>query len=179
MSIGVLGSAWKADGTLSCVQHEIESESRVRRVLACKEIQGRLSGPWGSGTEDERLQQIKAVIDLFIAGQVMAVRIPPSTSAKAQLACLNPWRDCVWEFRTRPVKKKGAFRYGVRVFGMFASKDLFVAMRVAYKEDLLLTEREYRREVERCKRIWRMLFPSFNPRFGDSADDYLSNFFPV
>lgn len=64
------------------------------------------------------------------------------------------------------------------MFGMFAAKDLFVAMTAAFKEDLL-NETDYPAEIERCKREWRRLFPSYNPSLGDSADAYLSNSFLV
>jgi hypothetical protein len=173
MSIDDLISAWKADGTLSCVQHAIGSAPTVRRVLACKMVRDRLVDASGSGLESGRLQVARATIDLFIEGELIAVRVPPSTSARAQLACLSPWHDHVWEFRTRPDRR---FRFGVRIFGMFAARDLFIAMCLEFKEELLLTETEYPRVIESCKRVWRILFTPYSSNLGDDVNDYLSKY---
>jgi hypothetical protein len=174
MSIRAIVTAWKTDGTLSVVQRDVETKAAARCVVAYQTVQQAFSGPWSSASEQDRYRTVKAIIDLFIDGEAMAVRVPPSKSARAQLALLDPTDDAVWEFRTRPGKKKGGHRYGVRVFGMFADKNLFVAMSPAFKEDLL-DESDYPREIEFCKRQWRMLFPSYKPRLGDPPDAYLSN----
>ena len=142
--------------------------------MAYQTVQQAFSGPWETTAEQDRYGTVKAIIDLFIDGEVMAVRIPPSTSARAQLALLVPADGEVWEFRTRPEKKKRGHRYGVRVFGMFADKDLFVAMSAVFKEDLL-DDSDYPREIEFCKRQWRTLFPTYDPHLGDPPNAYLSN----
>jgi hypothetical protein len=152
----------------------MERGDRARCVVAYQAVQQALSGPWASATERDRYATVKAVIDLFIDGEEIAVRVPPSTSARAQLALLDPATDEVWEFRTRSQKKKGGHRYGVRVFGMFADKNLFVAMSSVFKEDLL-DDDDYLREVEFCKRQWRILFPPYPSHLGNPPDAYLSN----
>ena len=177
MSILTILSAWIADGTLSVIHREVERTAPARCVVACQEAQRALTGPWRSAVEEDRYRSVKATIDSFIDGDVIAVRVPPSKSAKAQLALLEPPNAAVWEFRTRPERKKGAHRYGVRIFGMFVKRDIFIAMSGVFKEDLL-DKSEYVEEIAFCVQRWRSLFASYNPNQGTSADVYLSNWIP-
>jgi hypothetical protein len=177
MSIRTIIAAWKINGTLFAVKRDVETREAAACVVACQMVQQAFTGPWASDAERDRYATVKAVVDLFIDGEVIAVRVPPSTSAKAQLAQLAPAENGVWEFRTRRGRKKSDHRYGVRVFGMFAAKDLFVAMSSVFKEDLL-DDSDYPREIEFCKRQWRMLFPTYDPHLGDTPDAYLSNWTP-
>lgn len=107
MSIHAIVSARIVDGALSPVRRDLETGAPERCVVACQNVQRALSGPWVSTVEENRYRTIKAIIDLFIDGEVMAVRMPPSRSVRAQLALLAPPENAVWEFRTRPEKKKG------------------------------------------------------------------------
>ncbi len=177
MSIRTIVSAWETDGALSVVRREVETTTAARHVVAYPGVQRILSGPWQSAIEENRYRTMKARIDGFIAGDVIVVRMPPSRSAKAQLALLDPPGLAVWEFRTRPENKGNGHRYGVRLFGMFAEKDFFVAMSGVFKEDLL-DESEYPKVMTFCKRKWSTHFPSYNPKLGASADAFLSNWLP-
>jgi len=122
MSILDMITTWKADGKLAIIRRTVETSPPVAYVLATPGVQSALHGPWNSNIEEERYRTMKAVLDLFSDGDVMSVRMPPSKSARAQLALLTPSEAAVWEFRTRPDKKRLGLRYGVRVFGMFAKK---------------------------------------------------------
>jgi hypothetical protein len=175
MSIQTMIDAWENEGSLTVVRRVVETSPPKRCVMATNEVLLELGGPWPSRQEEEdRYRTAKAVIDLFIDGTYMAVRVPPSTSAKAQLALLLPNNARVWEFRTRPSKK---FRYGVRVFGMFAKKDLFIAMATAFKEDLL-DDSDYPEQIAFCVRTWSTYFQSYDPDLGTPPDAYLSNWTP-
>jgi len=59
---------------------------------------------------------------------------------------------------------------------MFAARDLFIAMCLEFKEELLLTETEYPRVIESCKRVWRILFTPYSSNLGDDVNDYLSKY---
>lgn len=174
MAIQVMLDEWEADGTLSEVQRFVPRPRPRRRVMATKDVLQALSGPWTSKRAEERYRTVKAVIDLFIDGMEMSVRIPPSKSAKAQLALLEAPEARVWQFRTRPDKLHNGFRYGVRVFGMFARKDLFVAMSTAFKEDLF-DDADYPNHIAFCRREWNGLFAAYDPDLGVPPDAYLSN----
>lgn len=175
MSIRTIIAAWETDGSLSVVRREVEAASPVRCVMATRYAQSKLSGPWGSIAEEERFRTIKAVLDSFISGDVMAVRVPPSKSARAQIALLEPPEAAVWAFRTRPDKVRNNLRYGVRVFGMFAERDLFIAMSAEFKENLL-DESEYSEEIAFCRRRWGAFFSSYDPVLGSNHDAYVSNY---
>lgn len=174
MSIHDVIHEWKADGTLSVVQRQVQTRPAVRCVVANRFVQTMLCGPWNSSVEEDRYLTAKATIDLFIDGEVMAVRVPPSKSAKAQIALLDPNSALVWEFRTRPSQRH---RYGVRVFGMFADKNLFVALSAVFKEDLL-DKSEYPKEMAFCRQRWMTLFQPYNPNLGAAPDAYLSDWIP-
>lgn len=178
MSIHHILALWEADGTLTAVRRAVEVKPAVRCVMATRLVHSLLSGPtWNSHREEERYRTVKAVIDGFIDGNAMRVRLPPSKSIQAALALLDPADAGVWEFRTRPDKQRNRSRYGVRVFGIFAERDLFVAYSTVFKEDLLDTT-EYTRELEFCRRQWRTHFYPYLPVVGATLDDYVSNCLP-
>lgn len=178
MSIHGLIREWKIDGQLSPVQRIMESGPRIRCVLATDEVQKVLSGPWETKEREDRFNRVKAIIDLFISGEVLAIREPPSKSARAQMAFLEPISNAVWAFRTPQPRAKRDRQRGVRVFGMFADRDLFIAFSAEFRENLE-PEGEFLREIEHCKREWRKFFTPYSAYLGDRADDYLSKYISI
>jgi hypothetical protein len=177
MSIMAYIMSLEAGGYLSELHPSFGANTGVQRVFAFPAAEGPLKGPWVSPLEAAQFNRAKAVLDLFMQGETMATRAPPSTSGRAQLALLDPAEDRVWEFRTRKGKlKKNEPRYGVRIFGMFACKDVFIAMLTDSKENCLEDD-DYTLTIEACKRHWRSYFSSYDPALGDSTDDYLTNWF--
>lgn len=159
---------WVKGGELTLVVPLIPSLPTVRYVFGSGEVMGGLDGPWDSACEEERFGRARAAVDTFISGTLISARMPPSRNVSAQIALLDEAREEVWEMRVR------APRPGVRVFGRFSERDCFIALTVANKEELVTNE-SYRREMERCKREWKRLFPSYEPLHGEVADDYISN----
>ena len=127
-------------------------------------------GLWDSTECQIRYARARAVVDAFIGGLRIAARYPPSRSAKAQLALLDPSEEQVWEFRSREPKP------GVRVFGRFSELDVFVALKTKLRENI---DADFTQEKEQCKREWRRLFPTYPPHKGDSLYDYLTNYYEV
>jgi len=73
------------------------------------------------------------------------------------LKSLYPARDGVWAIRgSRP-------KPSIRVLGLFAAKNKFIATNYAMRSDLGEFEsNEWRIERRRAKTIWRQLFPSYD-----------------
>ena len=172
MSIRTVIQAWAETGELDLLQPALVSSSRERWVFGSREVRAALLGPWECIENEVRLSRARAAIDTFIGGGWMSARMPPSKSVRAQIALLEPASDKVWEFRSRDPKP------GVRIFGHFAEKDHFVALTVAFREQLD-TEEDWRREIERCKRQWRTFFSSYKPMSGADVHEYATNLLSV
>lgn len=171
MSIEGLINSWVQDGRLVALEPALPSEPNVRSVFASAEVRSALMGPWATTRIEVRLSSARADVDAFISGSPFGVRMPPSRSVKARLALLDDPSHEVWEIRTRDPKP------GVRIFGRFAEGDCFVALTWAFREEV--NNDDWTREIERCKREWRTLFPTYNPLSGGDVDAYVTNAFPV
>ena len=143
-----------------------------RSMFATDEVAGALGGPWKNQDEATKMGRARAYVDTYISGDLMSVRMPPSKSVRAQLAQLEPASEEAWELRIRDP------RPGVRLIGRFAEKDVLIALTVAFRDDLD-TPAKWSAEIERCKREWRILFPTFPPLSGIEANDYISNIYCV
>ena len=161
---------WVRSGDLVVLEPALQATATVRHVIATREVYEELCGEWDDIECEIRYARARAVVDAFIGGLRLAARHPPSTSAKAQIALLNPPEEQVWAFRSREPKP------GVRVFGCFAEIDVFVALNTELKENI---DADYVREKEKCKRAWRQFFPTYTPLKGTSLADYLTAFHAV
>ncbi len=174
MSIRDIRAEWEVSGTLRPLMAAYPIGIGGRCLYVTENVERALLGPWASIEEEDRLSRARSVVDAFINGMTMAVRMPPSRSVRAQLALLDPGDECVWEFRTNAPKYTRVSRFGVRIFGMFMAKDNFIALCIEFKENLLKDD-DYMPSREFCKREWRKLFPSYSPNLGSKMDDYISN----
>lgn len=172
MTIQSVINQWVATGELRYLRPSLPSIQCVRSIFVTEEVEAALIGPWPTTGLERRFGRASATLDAFTEGLRMSVRLPPSKSVLAQIALLEDAEDEVWEIRVSDP------RPGVRVFGRFSDRDCFIAMTWSEREKLI-TDDDWRREKERCKREWRKLFPSFNPHTGTKADDYVSNAFSV
>ena len=154
--------------------------SPVNRVLLASEDVNRLvTGPWESEAEEIRAGRLWADFDRFIEGRLISISLdsPYSKPKPTYMARLDPPHDDVIEIRSRDPKP------GIRVFGRFADKDVYVALNWEYREKLGgPKEKEFDREREICKAKWRQLFPTYPSINGSRIDEYfadISNVFPV
>jgi hypothetical protein len=150
----------------------LESTPCVRRIFATKEVSDAVFGPWANATIEARFGRARAYLDTFISGDLMSVRMPPSKSVSAQIALLEDDKDQVWEIRVRDPKP------GVRIFGSFTEKDVFLALTIGFREKYK-TDADWVPPIERCKRTWRTYFPTYTPLSGSQPDDYVSKSFSV
>jgi len=147
--------------------------SPVNRVLIANEDVNRLvTGPWMDPQEEVRCGRLWADFDRFIEGRLISVSLtdPYSKPKTTYMARLDPLEDDVIEIRSRDPKP------GMRVFGRFADKDLFVALNWEYRGNLGgPSDKEFDREREICKARWRQLFPTYESIGGRDIDEYFAD----
>ncbi len=139
-------------------------------MFISEEINEVATPPWTDSKTAARFGALRGDLDHFVQGDLISVAMKPFDKAKsAFIARLNPTRDGVWDIRSRDPKP------AIRVFGMFAEVDMFVALTWEFRQSLGgPRSTEWHTEIERCKTAWRKLFPVYGPVTGDNVDDYLS-----
>jgi hypothetical protein len=145
----------------------------VNRVLLASESVNRLiNGPWESEQEEYRSGRLWADFDRYVEGRLISVSLnsPYQKPRAAYMARLDPPRDDVIEVRSRDPKP------GIRVFGCFADKDVYVAINWEHREKLGgPQDKEFDREREICKARWRQLFPTYQSINGNQVHEYFAD----
>jgi hypothetical protein len=101
---------------------------------------------------EDRLGDLQADLEFFVENG----RIHPK-----YLFLLYPARDAVWEIRSVAPEPS------IRVLGLFADQDVFIATNFALREALGGWQSREWKKVKRLARArWTQLFPSYNPRTG-------------
>jgi len=115
-----------------------------RALLVDEELSELLLGPWDTTENEIRCMALRAYLDVFTEGRPI---IP------GYLFQLSDRREEVWEIKApRP-------NPGLRVFGRFAQKDVFVALHHEARDALKgWQSRGWRDAKEICKSEWRTLF---------------------
>ena len=160
-----------AEGRLYCLLPALIGTPAVRTVLVSPEINDVVIGPWNDKKFEDRAGRLRANLDMFTSGSVISVGTDPFKKKKtAYMSPLDPAIDKVWEIRSRDPKP------GIRVFGQFSEKDIFVALTWGFRETLGGPgSRKWRDARERCKAEWRKLFSTYNPHTGNDPHEYVSN----
>jgi hypothetical protein len=110
----------------------------------------------------------RALLETFIKGDQIVARWPPDTDVTPMIALLDPQDQNVWEIRIRVPKP------GLRIFGMFAEKDVFIGIH-CYERDALPADNNWSHEISLCRHAWGNLFPTYPPLSGSNIHDYISN----
>src|SRR5712692_673204 len=148
--------------------------SPVRDIFVSKSIKDFIDGPWINDSQEQRAGHLQADLDSFIGGDNIVVSMTPTKARNAYMGLLYPTSDGVWDIRSRDPKP------GIRVFGRFAEKDVFVALMWCERLPLgTANSREWRDVIEQCKTEWRNRFHAYQAICGDNVHDYLSNNFVV
>jgi len=142
-----------------------------RFLYVSVEINNRLSiGPWVTRKQEIRWGRLRADLEKFIESNRIQV---PSDSRRARAAYmgrLQPDDDEVWDIRSRDPSP------GMRVFGRFAAKDLFVGLTWAERPPLgAFQSEEFKRAIRQCKTDWANLFHPYSPLRGRYPHDYITN----
>ena len=158
------------------------AEGRLRRLVAVMHrspdrrqtymapaVAQAVDGPWESTALEAMCGQARARLEGFMGGDLIVARMPPSKNIKTLLALLDPAGKNIWEFRIDG--KSG----GIRIFGRFAAKDVFVATNWKPRRWLKDDKRRWRDEIITCRTEWANLFPAYEPMRGTTIHDYISN----
>ena len=159
-----------AEGKLRYLPHSLPSVQRTRTLFVSEEVSRAVLPPWDASPEGLRFSQLRAQLDTFTAGGLISMAQDPFTKPKATyMARLDPPADEVWDIRSIDP------RPAIRVLGCFAETDLFVALTWDYRKNLGgPNSKEWRDFRERCKAMWRNLFPSYQSFSGATVQDYIS-----
>jgi hypothetical protein len=110
----------------------------------------------------------RADLEAFILGQLIVVALKRDHK-NCRMARLNKPADEVWELRILDSDPQ------LRIFGRFASQDVFVALVGPIERDYLDSDEEFEEVKTHCKQDWVELFGlSYWPLTGRIIDDYIS-----
>lgn len=171
------------DKRLSLLRPVFDSDPVVRTMVISNDIKALIEGPWADASWERRCNRLRADLEAFVIGDVLAVCLTPYEADSAYLGRLNKAEDEVWDIRARDPNP------ALRVFGRFAERDTFVALfwsprsvEIPYSQRLPLgagDSIQWKSAVRECKAEWRKLFHTYNPVHGDTPDVYVSNSFLV
>ena len=108
----------------------------------------------------------RATLDRFTSGDRLTVAEDPfKKPSYSVIARTAPTEEEIWDFRCMTEDD------GIRCFGAFGGKDLFIALTWDFRDGL-----DFEAEVNRCRMEWDRLFNGIPPFRARSLDDYGSNF---
>lgn len=124
-------------------------EAARRAMFVGERLWGVITSPQGDAEWEQRIGELQADLERFAEGQVIDPKY---------LFLLYPARDAVWEIRSTGANPS------IRVLGLFAGKDIFVATNFAMREDLDGWEsREWKNVKRTAAAEWRNLFHPYEP----------------
>jgi hypothetical protein len=134
-----------------------------------------MDGPWQDDEDEVACSLLRREFDRFVEGSVISLALQPFKKRKdAAIAILFPTEERVFDFRVRKPHP------GIRVFGCFAARDVFVATNWEQRDRLPTVlppendAEEWEKERKICLARWRQLTP-YEPFEGKSVHDYISN----
>lgn len=171
------------EGRLFPLEPSVPGDPVERCMVISKEIKGLLDGPWENAEHEDRCGHLRGDLEAFVVGDVLAMCLEPYEAKTAYMARLDSPADEVWDVRSRDPDP------GLRVFGRFAAKDLFVALTWSPRSVPLWwslrlplgdrKSRQWRNQIVQCKTEWTNLFGTYQPVSGADVHDYASNAFLV
>jgi hypothetical protein len=149
MSIDALINWRIQENALYPIKPRARGASLRRRMYVPPEIWEMLQGVHEDEEMEDRLGSLQADLELFVEGQPIDPKY---------LFLLYPARQAVWEIRSvRPAPS-------IRVLGLFAKKNVFVATNFAFREDLGEWQSREWKSVKRAALAgWRRLFHPYDP----------------
>jgi hypothetical protein len=120
-----------------------------RAMFVCEDLWALLNSPEGDDAWERRIASLRADLEYFVEGRA----IDPKYVFR-----LSPAREAVWEIRSAREEPS------IRVLGLFAEKDVFIATNVALREDLAGWETRAWRDAKLLARTkWGHLFHTYRP----------------
>ncbi len=161
------------------LERSLKSDPESRTMFVSEEIKTLLDGPWSHQDLRYRAGRLRADLEEFIKGSVIFICFEPFQAKVAYMGRLTPPEDSVWDIRSRDPAP------ALRVVGLFAETDLFIALRWAPRSRRVewttkpplgpRDSREWRDIVVQCKTDWTNLFHAYPPVKGDDVNAYISD----
>lgn len=149
MSTAGLIHAKVAAGMLFPLSLKARGSTPKRALFVCEELWGILNSPEGDEKWEQRIAALQADLEYFVEGRAIDPKY---------LFRLFPPSDGVWEIRSARDDPS------IRVLGLFAAKDVFIATNYALREDLEGWESRAWRDVKLTARTrWGHLFHTYQP----------------
>jgi hypothetical protein len=160
----------RADKRLSYLPPLLVSSPMLREIFVSEEIRHDVSPPWPLHRTGARHTAFRETLDNFTQGFRLSVSEDPFRKpGYASMARTDPVAKEVWDIRCLRLDQ------GIRCFGCFAARDLFIALTWDYRENIT----DFDEEVRRCRQVWDDLFLSLQPRKKANLHEYLSNYLAV
>ena len=159
-----------SEGRLSLLTPAMPSDPCIRWVFVTSEVKQIVVGPWETTEDEIRAMKLRAHIDLFSTGKPISISDDPYKKPNTTyMSPIHPKNDRVFEIRNQD-------KPGIRVFGAFAEKNLFIATCWGYRKNLGGPEdRGFRDMREKSKAVWRQLFNSYEPILGEDRNELATN----
>lgn len=148
----------------------LSSDPMVRTLIVSNEVKECVASIPLGNWEGQRRGQLRGRLDAFTRGDLLTIgQKPYDKDSDAMLARTHPTKDEIWDIRsTEPLP-------GIRCFGAFGDKDLFIALTWAYREDIG-SGRGWQIELRRCKAVWTEIFGSIPRLHKGSLNEYITRF---
>ncbi len=154
------------------------SDTVRRTMLLHPDVKQSLDGPWVDVSHERRMRRLQADLEAFVVGQHITMCLAPFKHRTAFMGLLNPPENRCWDIRSRDPSP------GIRVFGCFAKRDVFVATNWCprsrsqdWSKKKALGPRdsnEWRDEIMMCRERWKEVFDREQAIKGNDVDDYIA-----
>lgn len=161
---------------LVVLEPEFASDTVSRTMLLHPEIANDLA----RAHSIPRMGRLKADLESFILGHEITLCMEPRKHRSAYMGLLEPTSKGTWDIRSRDP------RPGIRVFGAFADRDIFVALHWMPRSKPLPdfdkfplrgNENETQFAMIEAETRWSHALPGLSPKTGGTPDDYFSEKF--
>ena len=166
-----------AEQRLRTLPRRVQSDPVERVMLIGDEIWQLLHGPFTSPAHSERIGALHADLEAFVRGDAVSLALTPFQHGVAYMGRLDPKGQATWDIRSRDPDP------GLRVFGRFAARDIFVALswaprsiRLSWSKRVPLADRRlnWRLQILECEEQWNLVLPGAVPLVGKEVKDYVS-----
>ena len=139
----------EVSGRLLAVRPRSTRDVIKRPMYLLPDLHNAINASYPDAKDKDRYNSLWADLERFVTGQ-------PITDA--YLRPLRPYRNRVWEIRSKMP------RPSIRVFGLFASRDVFIG--TSHQVRNVLTRPEWTEAIRFARFQWRQLFGETEAQLG-------------
>lgn len=166
------------EGKLFQLNPRMPDDPVERAMYMSEDIWRLIEGPWEDESTARRCGRLRADMEQFVSGRIIALSLSPYGANSALFGLLDAPIDGIWDFRSVDPSP------GLRLLGAFARADVFVALtpaprsvRVPFIDREPLGDgnsKQWELAIRECKATWRRLFHPYRPHTGSNASDFVS-----